>query len=367
MKILFLEQFSELGGGQQCLIDLLPGIRERGWEATVAAPGSGPLFDAAREAGAETAVIQLGPYANGRKTPGDSVRFMRDTLRLRNWIARQDADLIYSSAPRPLVAAALGARGRPVVFHAQHHFGKWYASALASMAAEYARSTVIADAEYVARQFRPYVGPGRLHIVYNGVAEIPFATWKFWRDHKWRIGIIGRIAPMKGHTDLLRAAALLALQGFNANYVICGAPMFAPAGYMAEVQRLALNLPVDFLGWRRDIPSVLANLDLLVVPSTSAEATTRVILEAFSAGIPVIAYAIGGIPEIIRDSENGFLVPECEPRALARKIQEVTRLDFGPIAARARADWERHYSVARYREEMIRVIAGCGDACATTT
>ena len=69
---------------------------------------------------------------------------------------------------------------------------------------------------------------------------------------------------------------------------------------------------------------VLADLDLLVVPSISAEATTRVILEAFSAGVPVVAYSIGGIPEIIRESRNGFLVPECEPRALARKIQEVT-------------------------------------------
>ncbi len=44
MKILFLEQFSELGGGQQCLIDLLPAIREQGWKATVAAPGSGPAL-----------------------------------------------------------------------------------------------------------------------------------------------------------------------------------------------------------------------------------------------------------------------------------------------------------------------------------
>ncbi len=248
--------------------------------------------------------------------------------------------MIYLSAPRPLVAAALGARGRPVVFHAQHCFGKWYASTLASLAAEFAHSTVIADAEYVARQFRRFVAPGRLHIVYNGVAEVPFAARRFWPDHRWRIGIIGRIAPMKGHTDLLRAAALLALESFNATYVVCGAPMFATPEYVAEVQRLAVDLPVDFLGWRRDIASVLTNLDLLVVPSIFAEATTRVILEAFSAGVPVVAYAVGGIPEIIRDGENGFLVPECEPRALARKIREVTRLDFGPIVARARADWE---------------------------
>lgn len=98
----------------------------------------------------------------------------------------------------------------------------------------------------------------------------------------------------------------------------------------------------------------------MVVPSTAAEATTRVILEAFSAGVPVVAYAIGGIPEIVRDSENGFLVPECEPAALAKKIEEVLGLDMTPIVERARADWEQRYTVERYRREMMEVI------CATT-
>ena len=53
MKILFLEQFSEMGGGQRNLLDLLA-ICARGWQAVVAAPGAGPLFNAAREAGAES-------------------------------------------------------------------------------------------------------------------------------------------------------------------------------------------------------------------------------------------------------------------------------------------------------------------------
>ncbi len=139
--------------------------------------------------------------------------------------------------------------------------------------------------------------------------------------------------------------------------------MFAPPAYLEEVQRLAVGLPVDFLGWRNDIAGVLSGLDMLVVPSTSAEATTRVILEAFSAGVPVVAYSIGGIPEIIEESRNGFLVPECQPEALARKILQVTYLDLQPLVIRAREDWERNYTVARYREQMIDVM----DACAPTT
>jgi glycosyltransferase involved in cell wall biosynthesis len=104
------------------------------------------------------------------------------------------------------------------------------------------------------------------------------------------------------------------------------------------------------------VGAILADLDLLVAPSTAAEATTRVILEAFSAGVPVVAYAAGGIPEVVRDGDNGFLVPECEPRALARKILEVVRTDLRGVAKRARCDWERRFTIARYQREMTDLM-----------
>src|SRR5438552_18224622 len=101
MRILFLEQFSEPGGGQRCMLDLLPEIRARGWEALVAAPGDGSLFELARREGAETARIELGPYTSSRKSAGDVLRYPLDTLRLSRWIAKQTADVIYVSGPRP--------------------------------------------------------------------------------------------------------------------------------------------------------------------------------------------------------------------------------------------------------------------------
>jgi glycosyltransferase involved in cell wall biosynthesis len=174
-----------------------------------------------------------------------------------------------------------------------------------------------------------------------------------------RIGIIGRIAPEKGQTDFLRAAAVIAERMPEARFVICGAPMFSVPGYVDEVRRLAAGLPVEFLGWSDDLDAVLADLDALVVPSAPREATTRVILEAFSAGVLVVAYANGGIPEIVQDSENGFLVPECEPDALARKIVDAVAQDSSRVIARARKDWESKYTLARFQEQVINVIAGC--------
>ncbi len=344
MKILFLEQFSELGGGQRNLLDLLPAVAGRGWEALVAAPGSGPLFDAARSYGAGVVSIPLGSYTNGRKTAGDAVHFGLDTFRMSRWIARTDCDLISVGGARLLPAAALGAGSRPVIFQAQHFLCDPRALSLAHWAIRRARAAVVANSRYVAAQYKTN------YVVYNGVAEIPFR--RRIPSKPWRIGLIGRIAPMKGQNDLLRAAPQIP----DARFIICGSPMFSPREYVDEVRRLAVGLPVEFLGWRDDIAPVLAGLDLLAVPSTEAEATTRVILEAFSAGVPVVAYAVGGIPEIVRDGVNGFLVQERTPEALARKLIGAQSAGLDAIAVQARADWERRYTIHRYRSEMIAVV-----------
>jgi len=349
-RILFLEQFSELGGGQRNLLDLLPAVIARGWRAIVAAPGSGELLQRARDLGASTAYIGIGNYSSGRKTPADAARFVIDTLALARWISRQHFDLISAGGARLMPAVARGAGGRPVIFQAQHYLGKAYAAKMTNRAIQRSQAIVIANSRHVASQF------AGAHVVYNGVAEIPFAARDF-QAGKPRIGIIGRIAPMKGQTDFLRAAKIIHGQMPQARFVICGAPMFTAQSYVDEVHRLAEHLPLDFLGWRDDVANVLTDLDLLVVPSTVAEATTRVILEAFSAGVPVVAYAIGGIPEIVKDGENGFLVPQCNPQALAQRICKIFASDLQAIVQRARQDFCERFTLDRYQREMTGIMA----------
>lgn len=349
MKILFLEQFSDLGGGQRNLLDLLPAVVAQRHVATVAAPGAGPLLERARALGAETVPIFLGNYSNGRKSTMDAARFPLDTILLSRWIARQSCDLISVGGARLLPAVALASTGKRIIFQAQHFYEEPRALNMARWAIRRSSAEVIANSQHVASQF------DKARVVYNGVEEIPFAEHRFERP--WKLGIIGRIAPMKGQTDFLRAAALLRPMLRLATLKIYGEPMFTPPEYVAEVHRLAASLPVQFSGWRNDIAAVFSELDLLIVPSSAAEATTRVILEAFSAGIPVVAYAAGGIPEIVRDGETGFLVPERTPEALARKIVEVTRLDLPGVARKARREWERLYTIHRYRTQMMEAIS----------
>ena len=126
--------------------------------------------------------------------------------------------------------------------------------------------------------------------------------------------------------------------------MLCGAPADAQSDYFRTVEKHLEFLPVDFLGWQDDIAAVLAELDLLVIAS-KAEGMPRVMLEAFSAGVPVVAFPVGGIPEVIRDGETGFLVREnTAASAWRRGIREVIAalLHCGDIAANARREWEQN-------------------------
>ena len=170
--------------------------------------------------------------------------------------------------------------------------------------------------------------------------------------------MIGRISPEKGQLEFLRAAAILAREFPDAQFVICGAPILPAGAYFDKVRELAGALPVELLGWREEVGSVLAELDLLAIPSTS-EGMPRVLLEAFSAGVPVVAFPVGGIPEVIANGETGFLVAEKTPEALAARIREIMLGGATPlqrIAGNARRKWERLYRVEIYRTNITRLM-----------
>ena len=77
-------------------------------------------------------------------------------------------------------------------------------------------------------------------------------------------------------------------------FVICGDGQHSGSRYFEEIRQRVGNLPVVFLPWQSDVGPVLRSLDLLLLPSTSMDATPRVIIEALSAAVPVIAYRTEG-------------------------------------------------------------------------
>lgn len=128
----------------------------------------------------------------------------------------------------------------------------------------------------------------------------------------------GRLSPEKGFQVLLEAAPAV-LKEDSA----CGIVLFGEGTLRAELERRAedLGLAGRFAipGFRSDLDSLIAASDVVVLPSFT-EGLPNVALEASAAGIPVVATAVGGTPEVIADGETGFLVPPGQPGTLAAKL-----------------------------------------------
>jgi glycosyltransferase involved in cell wall biosynthesis len=313
--------------------------------------------------------IPSGPYRSGSKGFADFVHLPLDVWRqkrvLVDLINREKFDLVYVNGPRLLPAAALATRGRvPVLFHAHNRLNQGYAASLAGWSIRHSDATVITCSNYVAQPLARYVHEGTLHVIPNGTPDVGFRERAFASGRSWRVGLIGRISPEKGQAEFLHAITLLAPQFPAARFVICGAPLIPAGKYLDLLCELARGLPVEFLGWRDDIASVLAELDLLVVPSRD-EGMGRVVVEGFSAGVPVVAFETGGIPEVITDDQTGFLVPEATPEALAARIREIILSDAATlrrVVTNARLSWARSYMVATYQSRIMELVERVGVA-----
>ena len=358
MRLLILDQFSDPGGAQQQLVELLPAMRERGWDALVGMPGNGPLFKQIGALGFETAPVECGPYRSGRKSPLDALRFLSGAPRLARQVrllAKQiRADLVYVNGPR-LLPAVVGLR-LPVVFHSHSYVGAGLSRRMAGEALRRTDASVIAACRFVAEPWTRFVPRDRVKVIYNGVA----APSRSAERHSGapRVGCIGRIAPEKGQREFLHVASIIHRALPECRFVLCGAPLFSDARaqrYAARVRAAAAGLPVEFTGWVSDIDVAMAELDLLLVPSTGREATTRVIPEAYAAGVPAIAFPSGGIPEVI--AQPGMLADSVEQMA-ARAIELLTgpREKLARMSEAAREQWRARFTLERYRQEVLATI-----------
>ncbi|MGD0498113.1 MAG: glycosyltransferase family 4 protein [Bryobacteraceae bacterium] len=366
MNILFLDQFSAVGGGQRSLLELLPLLHARGWGARVALPGGGPYAEKVRASGFPVEPIPCGEYANGRKGFAEAARFGASIPSMMRAIARlaheRRIGLLYVNGPRLLPAAAWVARTRsiPLIFHCHHRILQPIAARLAGEALRWSSASMIASCRFAAEPLAPYLPAERSRVIYNGVSEPAWTRRPRDPSKPWNIGVVGGIGPEKGQMEFVAAARILSSEITNCRFVIAGAPLSSGPEYLEEIKSASRDLPFQFLGWQEDIGDVFSQLDLLVVPSTHIDSTPRVVVEAFSGGLPVVAFPSGGIPEIVEDGRTGFLATANTPAALAARIRSVLSMRLRPlreIAKQAQAVCREKYALDRFQKEVGDVIA----------
>ena len=210
-------------------------------------------------------------------------------------------------------------------------------------------------------------------VVYNGIDPDEYVAGPTGPDREtlrrelglapddFVVGCLGRIRPWKGQHILLEALALLHRRYPRIKGLIVGLPEVHEMVYgdaMRELAReLGLGERVVFAGYRRDVPDVLRCMDLMAHTSVRPEPFGRVIIESMAAGTPVVATDAGAVPEIVRDGQEGLLVPPDDAAALAAAIERVhNRPEEAKswVAAGERVVRER-FTVAHYVQGIEKV------------
>ena len=165
---------------------------------------------------------------------------------------------------------------------------------------------------------------------------------------------VARFTPQKNHRTLIAAMARLAGTHPHARLRLAGG---GPGQDRIRARAARHGLAVDFLGPRDDVPALMADADLLVLPSTF-EGLPLVVLEAMAHGLPVVATRIGGVTEAL-GPDHPWLVPPADPRALAQTLASAID-DAAARAATAlsqRARYDALYTATRMGEDTARLYA----------
>lgn len=336
-----------MGGQERVAFDLAVGQHKAGHQAvavSLAPREEGPLGEEFRKSGVE--VVHL------PKRPGFDVRLPWELQRL---FRRQGADVVHTHNPQPLIYGGAPAKlAGAVLVHTKHGVNPdssrrvWMRRAVGRLPDAFV--AVSGPTAEVARNAGE-CDKGKLRVIPNGIDLSRFGRDEGDRNairreldiplNAWVVGTVGRLWPEKGHPFLLRAVE--PLLGPDFHLIIAGDGPQADELARA-VGKLRRPASVHLLGARTDVPRVVAAFDTFVLSSVR-EGLPLVIPEAMAAGLPVVATAVGGIPQVVADGETGYLFAYDDDDALRERLGA---LADDPDRARTLGRRGREVALARY-------------------
>jgi glycosyltransferase involved in cell wall biosynthesis len=193
---------------------------------------------------------------------------------------------------------------------------------------------IVADAQVIKNEFIEQYGiaPEKIEVIGSAVDLEKFSPKRDRMKFRREVGLsaetpiivnVGMIRPDKGQFNLVEAARIVRHQRPDAHFVFVGE---ATGGRSREkwvrkaIDRAGLNGNVLMMGYRWDIPDILAAANMVVIASRHTEASPIVLREAFACGRPIVATRVGDVPEIIVHGQNGLIVQPNDSNALATAI-----------------------------------------------
>ena len=273
----------------------------------------------------------------GASPSGSVADFVADARFLSGVARRGGYDVVHSSRPTAHILVALACGGGAPLVHLRGS-----ASAPSGHAANrflYRRATaaVIASSSRIRNWVEERLGvpAARVHRLLAPVAPVWFEPATSRGGALKALGLppgvpvvlnVARLAPIKGHAVLLEAMSRVLNSGTDAALLLVGEPWSGqPEGLIEQARGLGIADRVFFAGRREDVRELVAASDVCVTSSTGSEENSRAVGEYMAAGRPVVATAVGVIPELVIDGETGFVVPPGDPAQMADAIRRLLR------------------------------------------
>ncbi|HIK04141.1 MAG TPA: glycosyltransferase [Trichormus sp. M33_DOE_039] len=376
MKILFLDQSGKPGGAELCLIDIAQPYRDR---ALVGLFADGDFRKLLEQNQIPVEVLTSQSIAVRKQS--NLLQAFTSLGQILPLIAKvvetaYQYDLIYANTQKALVVGAMASliTRRPLVYHLHdilslEHFSKTNLRVAVNLA-NLCASLVIANSQASQTAFVQAGGkPDITRVVYNGFNSKNYQTsnddiqklrQRLGLENKFVVGHFSRLAPWKGQHILIDALAQLPPQ---VTAILVGDALFGEQNYVKQLHQqiaeLGLEKRVIFLGFRTDIPQLMAACNLVTHTSTAPEPFGRVIVEAMLCGTPVVAAKAGGAMELVEHGVNGFLVTPGEPQALAQVIntciQEIEMTE--KIAGQAKNIARQRFDVANVNQQIAQLLS----------
>lgn len=353
MRILQILPSLDYGGVERGTIDLSEKLVKEGHEAYCISAG-GALVSSLKETGAEH--YQL---------PVDKKSFfsvLSCVEKVAQVIRDKKIDLVHARSRVPAWIAYLACRRTETKFITTCH--GYYAKHFGSNVMGWGSVCIVPSVVIGRHMIEDFgVSEDRIRVIPRGVDLRAFIYNPKLSDEKGEfvVAMIGRITPLKGHMYFLKAAAKLNRLIPRLKIIIAGSPPRKKPKYLDDLltltRRFGLEMCVNFIGNRKDIPSLLSGIDCLVMASTAQEAFGRVIIEAQAVGVPVVATRVGGIVDVVEDGQTGLMVDPCDGEAICRavlKIYKDKELAAG-LRRKAREKVEKNYSLDLMAERTIEL------------
>lgn len=348
IKILFVITKSNFGGAQKYVYDLAVNLPKDKFEVVVVAGAPGILIN--KLSGQEIRTIAI-------PSLGRDVSLFKDiTSFIELWkiFRAEQPDIIHLNSAKASTLGALAGRllGVPKIIFTAHGWAfnenRPYVARLLIKIISWATVILchqtIAVSDNVMRCMHWIGTQKKMIVIRNGIEQIDFLergeARKFLSalihakipPDAFLIGTIAELHPSKGLEYAIETLAKLIPKNPYLYYIILGDGQ-EKEHLDALIKRPKMEDRVYLAGFVKDAARYLKALDLFILPSTT-EALGYVLLEAGLAKLPIVATAVGGIPEIVENGVNGLLVPPRNPQKLAQAIEQITKepqqgMDFG--------------------------------------